>query len=208
MKNKKFFDAQQASQYLKHCIIRVAGDPVYIHEVSGPARRGEAYTLTYNKIRSMGNLPKNISSSDEDVDMNPVPLGMVPYYSGESYVTFFASRFPARKWKIGLSQDNFALAHLLGYPAESSYRRIIFPTNILAETIEGNFLNPLECQKKLAQGGGSLPFSRRFAINHEHGLFYKDAPEQVGIMKKEAFELFDPFKYLKEALEEDVNAHH
>lgn len=208
MRNKKFYDSQQASQYIRNTVFRVGEEPIYAYDVQASDARGHKLTVTYSALTDMNGTPQNINIDDKSIDMNPVPLGMTNYFNGEGHTALFVSRFPARKWKIGLAIENLSIKYLGGNSATGDLRRVIFPTKLLVNTIKGEYLSPQECMKQLKRYGGSIAFSRRFAVDSLGGLFYKDAPDKVGSLTTSGADLNPEFMFLKEILEEDINAHH
>src|SRR3546814_263156 len=110
MKTKNFYDIHQAYAYIADRVIRFKGQPVYVHEIGfydGP--RGP-YELIF---RYIGEHPANFGkalTNDPQIDMSPVPLGLLSYpgedHRGSWKKTVMVSRVPVRKWKWGLSVNN------------------------------------------------------------------------------------------------------
>lgn len=204
MKNKKFFNIQQASQYLRHSIISIDGVPVYIYDVMG--ERNDI-KLSYSPLDKVNLNAQQIKVDDKRVDMNPVQLGMCSMFDGNVYQTFYVSRMPARKWKIGLAKENVVISYLLGQGnAGRDYLAAIFPSSNLSDCIKGKYMSFEEAKDVLHKWGGTVPISRHFAINSNGQLMYKAAPDVVGAWtKRGGIKLSDDFLFLSEMLQEDMH---
>lgn len=201
MKTKKFFDLNHAKRYLTHNLIRVAGQPIYVMDLSEKAGNIIMhYTLANNPQGKM----KNIPVLNDDVDMNPVKLGMTRLFNGVTWMTFYISRYPSRTWSIGLSRENMALQDPRGEGIDHNYTDEILPSPTLAETILGKFLPLDEAKEQLRKAKGCLPLSRRFCFDHTGDLFFKMLGVPVGRVETAGVTLKDEFAYLKEVMQEDI----
>lgn len=206
MKNKKFFDIGQASGYLRHTIIRVAKEPVYVYDVIPGVRSGpDKFRLNYVPLSEVGEEAKTITLVDEDVDMNPVPLGFCMLYNGESYHTYYVARTPARRWKIGLALENIQVYNMAGGPATPATVATIFPTRALIKTIQGKYMDVDKAKVAIRGGrGGTIPISRQFAISSDYEIYFKTSRYPIGRFTGNGPVLKDEYFYMKEALEEDI----
>lgn len=202
MRTKKFFDLNHARAYLQHTIIRVAGQPVYVMDVSQP--RGDDLLLHYSLANNAGGRVKAVKVNHESVDMNPVPLGMTRYFNGVTWYTFYISRYPARRWKIGLSRDNIGVTDPTGEELQRDYVQDLLPSPTLAETIMRKYLSLNEAKDELRKAKGCLPISWRFCFDHTGNLYYKMLCVPVGKVETNAVTLKDEFMYLREVMQEDI----
>lgn len=203
MKTKKFFDLDHAKRYLLHTLIQVGGQPVYVMNLTQP--RGDELIIHYSLANNAAGRIKTIKSDHDSVDMNPVPLGMTRYFNGVSWSTFYVSRYPARRWKVGLSHENISIMDPTGLDGlDRNYSKELLPSVTLAETIMGKFLSLDEAKAQLRKSKGCLPISRRFCFNSKGNLFYKMLGVAVGEVKTNSVELFEEFAYLKEVMQEDI----
>lgn len=208
MRTKDFFDVGQASQNLRASIIRIADKPVYVMDVvaSEPRKINSPLLIQYSPLANINEDVETIPLKDIKVDMNPVKLGFCNYLHDEGYASYYVSRYPTRKWKIGLSRENISVMMPGGYEADKYVIGKLFPTKLLAATINNRYPSVKEIIKGFNRYSGTRAFSRRFTITSELRVYYKTTEQSVGIVKQDkgTISLFDDFFYLKEVLKEDL----
>lgn len=203
MRNRDFNDSAQAQSYMSRCIIRVNEEPAFVHQVGGTSTK---LTLSYSPVDKIDTGANTILMKDKAVDMNPVPLGMCSYFDTKRYIALFLSRVPARMWRVGLSMDNICVQHILGRENGTDYREKLFYSGSMVNCIKGKYLGQAEIGAAFKNYIGSIPFSRRFAITSAGSLAYKTIPVAVGTWAiKKGPKLDDEFKFLQEALDEDIH---
>lgn len=204
MKQKEFYDGNQASSYLTHSVIRLGRSPIYIQKV---LREGSKYLLYYYHLGVVGNRSNLLVTyaNNPDIDMNPVPLGMLAP-GKESAATIYCTRVPRRAWKIGLTQQALALSNI----DKSVEKRIRFRSgdvlisNSLQNTILNDYPSPKKATDLSKDRGLPIAFSRAFAI-WDKDLYYKDIGIPVGTISAGKPTLSDDFFWLSEKLNEDLN---
>lgn len=92
----------------------------------------------------------------------------------------YAERIPIRRWKVGLSSDNFHVSTLAGveYPARAAQTRDKVKTLQaveLAEAIMGKYPALVTCLRHLKQFPGAMAFDKQFAVSDAGLVFYKKA---------------------------------
>ncbi len=207
MKTKKFFDINQATNYLRHTLIRVAGHPVYVTDVQNGRGRGVSIDIGYVKADHPEGKTVYIDSMDNAVDMTPVPLGMVRHYNGTYWSAVHISRYPSRKWKIGLSRENISIQNPFGqFQDIRDPAKTFLPSKELAETILNKYMEMDEVMDNLKRHKGSLPLSRNFCLTHTGKLFYKMFNVPVGMFGKESrkLTLLDDYEFLSEKMKEEL----
>lgn len=208
MKTKDFFDVGQASQYLRASVIRVDNKPVYVMDVvmSDGRKIDNPLLLQYTPLEDINEDVRTLPLKDERVDMNPVPLGFLNYLNEDGYTSYYISRFPSRKWKIGLSKENISVMMPGGYEADRYIVQKVFPTKLMVNTIIGKYPSVKQIITGFKRHRGSRAFSRRFTITDQLTVYYKTLEKPVGQVDsgKSTIKLFDEFFYLREVLKEDV----
>lgn len=174
-------DYEYANSRLTETIVRLKGEPVFIHRV------GPGMITSYNKLNGEGGIESCMAS---DLDLRPVTLGYCNYNKFACYLT----RVPMRRdWRQGLRRGNFL--SLTGAPAEripyESLRQVImndYPT----------FKAALEAVKKIK----SMAWHRHWAVDCHGQLLHKGAERPVGTIRDGVPELASKYFYLAEALKE------
>jgi hypothetical protein len=202
MKNKKFFNLDQALRYLSESVITFKGKPIYVYGID-TGRYGKNFQLFYYDVGE--GEPKTVLSDNTDIDMNPVPLGLTAIKDRlTEYSSGMVTRMALRSYKIGLTRQNVNIANC-NPKATARYKNRyadFMCSKELRDTVLGNYPKYSECLKASQEGGTTLAFSRRFAVSQDQ-LFYKALGVPVGLAKKSGPELDENCFFLKEALEED-----
>lgn len=207
MRTKKFFDLNQASSYLRGSVIRVDDEPIYVHDVQhGEGRGNKGMSIEYSVIREGLGKVFHIDVADKKVDMTPVPLGMCSYHDGDSFRCYYIMRLPVRKWKIGLTKENIDILTVQTGQNAGGAINMLFPQTFLVDCIEGKYVGLTEAIKALKRRRGVIPFSRRFAIDHEHSVWYKGHNLSVGWFENGQVNLDKDHTYLSEIMMEDTRA--
>jgi hypothetical protein len=187
-------DYQYAATRLCGSIVRKDRLPIYIHSISPNGDCEYSYLNNFLGVK-MGHF--------DEINVDPIPLGYVNCKTNSIY----CFRDPARKYKQGLSSSVF---RILNVRANISWK-----SPYLSKTIAGNYPTPEKCLEEVECGETSMKaFSRFFAVGEKlkegYALFKKDL--FIGLAKynenteKCFFELEDKFNFLKEELEETINA--
>lgn len=198
MKHKKFYDSDHAHRYLSGSVIRIGGEGAYINNVF--TNRGKI-KLSFYLIKDITK-ESTCSIEDEDVDLNPVPLGFVNYSAFNSlHLAVKAVRIPARDWKIGLTTRN------LNIDVGAIPKRTILISTGMHKTIVNEYPSVAEAIDRVQKGGKqvSVAFSRKFSINQHSELIYIQLDTPVGeIYKQKEIMLYPNFEYLTQLLEKDL----
>ena len=192
-----FYDVHHASNYLTESIIRVAGHPVYVMEVGG-----RPYRLSYVPTDDMYNTrtSKTIMLDDEDVDLEPIPLGLCNYRSCSAYLT----RIPRRAWKVGLTTRALHITWIRDNPGLGT--DILWSENFV-QMVKGRY-PVLDTTKLLGSGQPSFAFDRHFTVVKERNAFkvyYKWRNDEcIGeySIDRRSIVLKEKFCYLRESLQE------
>lgn len=211
MRNKNFYDYEQATHYLAGSLIRHCEAPVMVSAVD---RVNKVILLYIHKMLDDPGDVVRIRSDDSDLDFNPVPLGLTSHYTGKERYgsTLYTCRAPQRASKIGLTHTNLVVssvskqsrvgAVLENEDAAQVNRRSILATHDLYNTIMGRYPSYDSVFQKCTNNAARKAFSRRFAIGGE-ALLYKNYG-QVGEALKDGPKLSEDFHYLQQALQEDL----
>lgn len=204
MKTRKFYDLEQASSYLAGSVIRVANHPVNIVAVESGNRGKGNFKLTYTKVDDPYKKTMAILSDSDEVDMNPLPMGMLAIKPGSPIgtLTAYALRIPARAYKVGTTRTNttfMPIVHNSNY-----YDGSLIYTKEFVDSVKGNYLTLPEALKA-TEKKGIFPFSRRFAVAKDRSVYYKTFLEPVGKVDGGEVVLNDEAFFLKEVLREDLN---
>jgi len=205
MKNKSFYDGDQANMYLTNSLIRLKGEPIYIQGVRSHNRG--LYIRYYIPSQQNSNDINEIDIDHNDINMNPVPLGFVnikiPYERRSQIIDVF--RKPIRGYRIGLCRNNIDYKKIFGETQDYDTRNILISRELM-NTIKGKYPQYEEAFNFTVKSlGRSRAFSRRFGIQNmgdNHHLIYSKLHNPVGMCTKREPILFDQFKYLQEALTE------
>lgn len=205
-----FFDTHQMNRYLRHCIIRVSNEPVYVYECF-EGRQGDY--IKYDTIKDLaGNVQdhaKEVGIYSNRVNLAPVPLGLFNFVTKNGKSVFNLSRLPIRTWKIGLHENNLKVLAVLGGKIRLNYENVIYSKEF-RNTVLGIYPSYPKVLKTLtgAAKSQSIAFNRHFGLRktrREFELFYYRFSEPVGMITKEKLVLWPAYTFLKEHLEEDPN---
>jgi len=132
------------------------------------------------------------------ISFAPLELGYVNHHYGLVYLT----RKPKRMWKQGISYDN--LTTLRGVIEDG-----LLNSKPLNDCLMNNYPTLQECYDEAIKEAVSWAFNRNFALDTRDypniRLEYKGT--HVGdINDKLQFEVFEKYHYIKETLEEIINA--
>lgn len=176
-------DYEYAHSRLTETIVRLNGEPVFIHNVS------PGMVVQYNRLDGNGDLA--LCKADQ-LDLRPVPLGYCNYNKHACYLT----RIPMRRdWRQGLRRGNFI--SLSGTAAER------IPYDVLRQAILGDyptFAAACEAVKKIK----SIAWHRHWAVDCHGQLLHKGQEKPVGIVRNGEPELASKYMYLNEALKESL----
>lgn len=176
-------DYEYANSRLTETIVRLNGEPVFIHRV------GPGMITSYNKLEGDGELQTCMA---DELDLHPVPLGYCNYNKFACYLT----RLPMRRdWRQGLRRGNFM--SLTGPAAER------IPYEALRQAIIGDyptFAKAIEAVKKVK----SVAWHRHWAVDCHGQLLHKGGERPVGIIRDGTPELDSKYFYLEEALKESL----
>lgn len=203
MKNKKFFNLDQAIRYLGETVITFKSKPIYIYGID-TGRHSKNFELHYYDVGDDEHKSKFILSDNSDIDMTPVPLGLMSNKSNMKHSCGMVMRMPLRMYKIGLNRSNVRVENTVP-SLNARYRSRnseLLTSKELRDTVAGDYPRYSECFKASAKDGNALAFSRRFAVCGEQ-LYYKALGVAVGGAKPSGPSLDENCFFLKEALEED-----
>ena len=185
-----------AKQRLEGTLVRVGEEPFYITRVTTTENvdiedDDDDEEDHQGDIVCEGVLIKDNSKSIVKVDslnLCPVPLG---YVNLNEDVIYFVRKPMRNDWRQGLRENNSASvgAEYYGLP---DYKH-------LRQTILNIYPSVKTCQEYLKLGYRSVAFSRDFAISAKN-LFYR------GRICGEGLELYPKYNYLKEYLNEVIDA--
>ena len=196
MKSKTFFDHRHASAYLVNSVIRKGPTPILVTDVMEADEKNKKWRLNYIPIGSSANSILFLPSTE--VNMNPVPLGMINAHKQ----VVFASRIPTRGWKVGLYEHNVYFRPLALDWGETAPE--LLRSKYLRDTILGKYPDFDKVIKDIRAGHKMKAFSRRFAVIGG-SLMYKSIGNAVGVAERTGPVLFENFNYLTEVLQEDLN---
>jgi len=205
MKTRSFFNLDQAIQYLNNNIIRVANHPILITRVDSGNRNKGNFKLTYMKVEDRTGKEYSILSDAEEVDMNPLPMGMLSIRPGNAHTSKaqYLERIPLRRMEVGASRNNVLVNDVM-----TGVRGIgngCMYSSEFVDTVKGRFLSLPEALEASAKKG-CYPFSRRFAVNDKREVYYKGTyGTPVGKVDGGVVVLNDEAFFLREVLREDLN---
>lgn len=175
-------DHEYAHSRLVETIVRLRGEPVYVHSVK------KGMVVTYHRLDN-----EEISHCKaNELDLHPVPLGYCNYNKYACYLT----RIPMRRdWRQGLRRGNFS--SLSGLSAER------IPYDAIRKVIIGDyptFAAAIAAVKKIK----SLAWHRHWAVDTHGQVLHKGAERPVGKIVNGEVELDSRYMYLTEALKESL----
>jgi hypothetical protein len=176
-------DYEYANSRLLDTIVRLDGEPVYVHQVM-VGMNAQYCTLKDMDVTKMCKV--------DELDLKPVPLGYCNYNKHACYLT----RIPMRRdWRQGLRRGNFT--SLTGADA------LRIPYDALRQCIVGEyptFEGALEAVKKVK----SMAWHRHWAVDSNNQVLHKGSIRPVGVVDKGQVVLSSRYQYLKEALKESL----
>jgi hypothetical protein len=207
---RKFYDIEQAQLYLSDSVVRYDGEPVYIrtvmeHEDADHKRRD--YLVEFNNIEHPNEHDaEHLSAAGWNFE--PVPLGMVNMFKDGVRRVVDVSRMPKRAWRVGLNSNNISTGPVGSFrlPNNFGVHSLLFSTE-LKQTIKGIYPTFKEAVGMVEDENEDqcVAFSRRFAVGKEWdsmSLIYSKINNAVGVCDTEEPRLYEPYKYLQQALEE------
>lgn len=197
MRNKDFVSPDHADSYLRHCIIRLNEEPIYVLGVTSLSGEGLLYSFPHRM--DVNDDMKKINLKDEDIDMTPVPLGFVNFstFISKAYA-YSVTRLPVRAWKVGLTTNNMTVLN-----RDIEHKQLMFSEGF-RRTVIGAFPSLDECIKKHKEVN-SIAFSRHFSVDCFGNLFHHLIEEPVGsVYNNKELKLKERYTFLTEALAEDI----
>lgn len=194
------YDLSHARNYLEASIIRLAGAPIYIMNVSS---RGRKYILHYTATDDLyvDRYIRQVALDDEDIDLSPITLG----YVNSELSTVYLARSPKRAWKVGLVQGSLKcwwMKYDEGLGTEIAWKKQF------VDAVKNIYPSIDEAAKKVLElrSGYGHAFHKRFSIVHAPhkiaNVHYKWFPDAVGTFEGTNVVLKDNWSFLKETLEE------
>jgi len=205
MRNKKWYNAGHAENYLSGSVIRIDNVPCYVCSV------GES-KMEYYPITEKNN-HRVIDLDHPAIDLNPMPLGFLSLRETDNFhSSSYLKRGPYRQWKVGTTARNTISANPFKHAIKSSpMMQYILRSQEFCDTVAGKYIDPEQAHALSAKNEqGAFAFSRRFAVFKDF-LLYKDLQEPVGTVSKDGTVLLhEDFTYLTDMLNEDLDAcgHH
>lgn len=195
-----FFDIDHARNYLNGSIIRLAGSPIYVMDVT---RNNRKFFLSYVDTDDLyvNRYFKQVALSDQDVDLSPLPLG---YVNGD-VSTAYLCRSPRRAWKVGLTQRGMRywwMRYDEGIGTEIIWRKGF------VNAVKNIYPSIDEATNRVIdfRSGCGQAFHRRFSVVHSPhkiaSIHYKWFPDAVGTFDGTNVVLNDAWSFLRETLEE------
>jgi hypothetical protein len=190
--------ADDASFRLRHSIITLNGNPVFVQEVD-VARSGDVgcCNLILTKLPSMEPMDPVDIADPGLADRGNLTLGYmnIPILGTVEHIT----RYPASHNKQGLTSSNLSSTH--GIDFGNLMRQQHF-----TDLLTNNYPTLAECLVRL-EGASSVAFSSKFALKRMDAgyivlLFQTD---EVGFIEGGTPVLGPRFTYLSQVLEEDLN---
>lgn len=203
MKRKVFYDINMAHSYLVDTVIRYNEKPIYVHSIGYVNGPRAPFQLTFSYVG--GPFIANLAQTDDPLlDMTPVPLGLLAYPGdgGKGWQrTAMVSRYPARKWKWGLSQINCDVRAVNNSFIPPPKAEVLLSA-ALRDTIMGKYPDYKTAFRLAKNTRESIfAFNRSFAVS-SNKLYYKSLGE-VGAAGASGPVLDDNHFYLQQVLDED-----
>lgn len=190
----RYESAEDVKLRLHRSIVGLKGQPVHVDEVLSRTMVQVSYILTGDTER--------VEVKDLDLSPRSLPLG---YVSVDDRV-FLTSRKPCRRYKQGLTMENFHVKEVLTKPAGriARPRPDLSPTNrAVARTMVGQFCDVGSAFQLVRTGTSRIvPFNREWAVADSDGelcVLYRG--ETVGYVTASSVKLLPERAYLKESLE-------
>lgn len=186
-----FNNDRDGNMRFSRTIVRYKGEPYWCKRVDGD--------LQFILFPLTGTERVLVDRDDKDLDVTPVPLGLVCY--GRTLV--YLSRTPARRWKQGLNRESLRGTAVGGRakPVGEEMMR----SQTMKRLIEGSFPSLKEAVKEAKKTGRST-FSREFGIVLiRDNLVLVHKTRYVGTVQEGEPVLHARFKYLTERLQEALN---
>jgi hypothetical protein len=203
MKTRSFYDLDQAFSYLTNSVIRVGGKAVM---VTGVLPGDQGHVLNFYRLDDGRKKNDYILHNAPEVDMEPVPLGLLSIDDKSSYTdTVMCSRSPRRLWKVGLTYET--LCTNVVHEERHNYTPSInvLQSKELGRTIEGSYPVYAAAKELVGKKNRLVAFSRRFAVDKDD-LYYQTYQVPVGMAEKDRPSLLPEFDFLQQVLEEDFHA--
>lgn len=178
---------------LQRSVVCLKGQPVHVDEVA------DAKHVMVTKILS--GEQEMVLVAELDLDPSHLPLGYV-MADGKVYMT---SRKPCRKYKQGLTSENFHVKEVLSKEVVKARPRpeLAPHSKAVARTMTGQFPDVGTAFQRVRAGQSKvMPFSREWAVGDEGGelcIIYRG--EVVGYVTANSVKLLPEKFYLKESLE-------
>lgn len=201
----RFIDGNKLESRFKNTVIRYKGRLVFCEDVVG-----ENLHIRYLSNREQEIVRLN-KKTDDHFDETPLPLGFVNYRG----MAHYCQRVPVRKWKQGLSQDNFVTKHLHTPLLRTDFRSFIFE-NGFEEMVSGQYPSLQDAVRILNSGLEieSVAFGREFSIHKEGGMVdlvldYRGSTRVGSVSEREdgsaLLSLKDEYKYLEQKIQGVLN---
>jgi hypothetical protein len=175
-------DYDYAHSRLVDTIVRLKGEPVFVHKVS------KGMIATVHRLDD----EEVFNCAAGELDLHPVPLGYCNFNKHACYI----SRVPMRRdWRQGLRRGNF-----ISQGAVNADRR---PFDAIRKTILDEFpkfTDALKIIKKIK----SVAWHRHWAMDAHGQLLHKGGERPVGIVEDGIPVLTSRYMYLTEALKESL----
>jgi len=204
MKTRGFFNLDQAIQYLQGSIIRVAGHPVVISRVDSGGRGKGNFKLVYSKVDDRRGNELVILSDADEVDMNPMPMGMLALRPGNEFTSWaqYLARVPMRAMKVGITRNSTFINPVVPNTHRIDHNCMYSPEFV--NMVKGNYMTFKEALAA-SEKKGCYPFSRRFAVDNKRDVYYKTYQVPVGKAVDNDVALVEDAFFLKEVLREDLH---
>jgi hypothetical protein len=167
------------------------GEPVYISEIDDYSKV-KMYDLGTQKYKTVKWIPENF-----------IPPSVRIGYINLGTNCVYAHRIPARRYKIGLSQDNVIKIkqdHALSPAEEEEADNILsrFKSSSLYNSLTGRYPSLEEAFEEAKENRGFVAFDKQFAVGHDRRVFYKG--KAVGIYDEDGIKFLGKYSYLTKAL--------
>lgn len=201
--DKDFHDQDTADRYLKGCIVRLKGEPIYIDTVDRSL--GKKDWLLKGRALNDADTERMFFLPNKDINYKPVDLGFCNYPSPGKNTVFTVLREAMRVWKMGLSQQTMKVTSPAGCKVPMNAEDTL-TSEALYDTMMGRFPTYDEALLMLYTEECIVAFSRRFAIDG-NGLihYYLTHGEEVGTYTGRLVSLCPKYRYLNEIMMEDMN---